>query len=67
MSDVDPRELQQSFKKLHQSLFERGSQQDNPSFDLSLLLTCAVIPELKITNRGLVDALSGQFVPLIME
>jgi adenine deaminase len=43
-----------------------GSEQDNPSFDLSLLLTCAVIPELKITNRGLVDALSGQFVPLLV-
>jgi len=67
MSDIEPRKLQQEFKKLHQSLAEMGSTQGNPSFDLSLLLTCAVIPELKITNRGLVDALSSQFVPLIIE
>lgn len=67
MSDIEPRKLQQEFKKLHQSLAEMGSQQGNPSFDLSLLLTCAVIPELKITNRGLVDALSSRFVPLIIE
>ena len=67
MSSIEPRDLQAEFKKLHQSLAEMGSRQDNPSFDLSLLLTCAVIPELKITNRGLVDALSGQFVPLLLE
>ncbi|HWQ73873.1 MAG TPA: adenine deaminase C-terminal domain-containing protein [Syntrophomonas sp.] len=67
MSNIDPRELQLAFNHLHEKVFELGSRQDNPSFDLSLLLTCAVIPELKITNRGLVDALSGQFVPLIIE
>lgn len=67
MSALNPRELQQRFKELHQSLDGLGSKQVNPSFTLSLLLTCAVIPELKITNRGLVDALSGQFVPLIIE
>lgn len=67
MSDIEPRELQQEFKNLHRSLAEMGSKMDNPSFNLSLLLTCAVIPELKITNRGLVDALSGQFVPLLLE
>lgn len=66
MSSIEPRELQQQFRKLHESLAKMGSEQDNPSFDLSLLLTCAVIPELKITNRGLVDALSGQFVPLLV-
>jgi len=67
MSNIEPRELQRQFRELHQKLWEMGSKQDNPSFDLSLLLTCAVIPELKITNRGLVDALSGQFVPLLLE
>ncbi len=67
MSDIEPRELQQEFKKLHESLADIGSKLNNPSFNLSLLLTCAVIPELKITNRGLVDALSGQFVPLFLE
>lgn len=66
MSDLDPRELQKLFKELHQCLNDLGSKQVNPSFTLSLLLTCAVIPELKITNRGLVDALSGQFVTLIV-
>lgn len=67
MSDIEPRQLQQEFKKLHQSIADMGSKLINPSFNLSLLLTCAVIPELKITNRGLVDALSGQFVPLVLE
>jgi len=67
MSSTEPRGLQRQFRELHQKLWDMGSKQDNPSFDLSLLLTCAVIPELKITNRGLVDALSGQFVPLLLE
>lgn len=66
MSDLDPRELQKRFTELHQCLADLGGKQVNPSFTLSLLLTCAVIPELKITNRGLVDALSGKFVPLII-
>lgn len=67
MSDLNPRELQKRFAELHKCMLDFGSKQDNPSFTLSLLLTCAVIPELKITNRGLVDALSGQFVPLLLE
>jgi adenine deaminase len=66
MSDLNPRELQKRFKELHKCLADLGGKQVNPTFTLSLLLTCAVIPELKITNRGLVDALSGEFVPLII-
>ncbi len=66
LSNIEPRELQEQFRKLHQDLADMGSTQLNPSFNLSLLLTCAVIPELKITNRGLVDAISGQFVPLFL-
>ncbi|HZJ84365.1 MAG TPA: adenine deaminase [Syntrophomonadaceae bacterium] len=66
LSNIEPKELQGQFRKLHQDLADMGSRQLNPSFNLSLLLTCAVIPELKITNRGLVDAISGQFVPLFL-
>ncbi len=66
LSNIKPQELQGQFKKLHQSLADVGCRQANPSFNLSLLLTCAVIPELKITNRGLVDAIAGQFVPLFL-
>lgn len=66
MSSIDPRELQQQFARLHQELANMGCELLNPSFNLSLLLTCAVIPELKITNRGLVNALTGEFVPLII-
>jgi len=66
MSDIDPRQLQRRFMELHRCLGDMGGKQVNPSFTLSLLLTCAVIPELKITNRGLVDALSGKFVSLIL-
>jgi adenine deaminase len=64
MSDIKSTDLQAEFHKLHKSLASLGCKRQNPSFDLSLMLTCAVIPELKITNRGLVDALSGEFVPL---
>lgn len=67
MSNIEPRELQKKFTALHQELANMGCKLENPSFNLSLLLTCAVIPELKITNRGLVNALTGEFVPLILE
>ena len=50
MSSIDPRELQQQFARLHQELANMGCELLNPSFNLSLLLTCAVIPELKITS-----------------
>lgn len=66
MSDMEPEELEKQFRILHDSLTKIGCESKNPSFNLSLLLTCAVIPELKITNRGLVDAISGKFVPLFV-
>lgn len=67
MSDVSPYILKEKFDTLHENLKELGCSLSNPSFSLSLLLTCAVIPELKMTNRGLVDVASGKFIPLFIE
>ena len=64
MSLKKPAELLAEVEHLTQSLRSFGCVLENPAFNLSLLITCAVIPELKITNRGLVHAQSGEFVPL---
>lgn len=67
MSDVSPYLLKTKFDTLHENLKKLGCNLSNPSFSLSLLLTCAVIPELKMTNRGLVDVASGKFLDLFTE
>ena len=43
-----------------------GCQLNNPNMQLSLL-ALVVIPELRISDKGLVDVTSFDFVPLIHE
>ena len=64
MSPKDPMELNQEVVQLNGFLKSCGGTQKNAVFNLSLLLTCAVIPELKMTNQGLVHAVSAEFRPL---
>ena len=66
MSPLKPIEVREELDQLHECLKSYGGTLENPSFNLSLLLTCAVIPELKITNQGLVDVQSSEFVPLLV-
>ncbi|MEL6893710.1 MAG: adenine deaminase C-terminal domain-containing protein [Actinomycetota bacterium] len=65
MSPSGPGAVRRELDELHACLEAHGCTQMNPTFNLSLLLTCAVIPELKITNRGLVDVDRAEFVPLM--
>ena len=67
MSRLNPWKLNSEFESLHKTLKELGCEMRNPSFALSLMITCAVIPELKMTNRGLVDANKGEFVSLFVD
>ena len=62
-----PDELLAEFEHFNALTKRYGGSFDNPAFPLSLMLTCACIPELKITNRALVDALSGKPVSLFAE
>ena len=62
-----PDELLTEFERFNALTKQYGGSFDNPAFPLSLMLTCACIPELKITNRALVDALSGRPVSLFAE
>lgn len=62
-----PDELLEEFGRFNALTKQHVGSFDNPAFPLSLMLTCACIPELKITNRALVDALSGRPVSLFAE
>jgi adenine deaminase len=59
-----PKELLADFEKLNAASRACGGAFTNPSFPLSLMITCACIPDLKITDCALVDAISGQEIPL---
>jgi adenine deaminase len=66
MTSDDPGVVLARISELDASLAALGCTLSNPFLSLSLQLTLAVIPELKITNRGLVDVSSGKLVPLWM-
>jgi adenine deaminase len=38
----------------------------DPIFALSLAITLVVIPDLKMSNRGLVDVMAGEIVELFV-
>ena len=59
-----PKELLADFEKLNDASRACGGAFTNPAFPLSLMITCACIPDLKITDCALVDAISGQEIPL---
>ncbi len=59
-----PKELLADFDRLNEASRACGGAFRNPSFPLSLMITCACIPDLKITDCALVDAISGEEIPL---
>jgi len=65
--ELMPRELLSRFNNFNKITKEHGGAFENPAFPLSLMLTCACIPDLKITNCALVDALTGKPVDLFIE
>lgn len=64
MTSDDPHVLLGRVTELNAALASLGCRLSDPFLTLSLQLTVACIPGLKITNQGLVDAWTGVFVPL---
>jgi adenine deaminase len=66
MSRASVREVNQQLEKLHTAVRELGSQVPDPFMILSFL-ALPVIPELKLTDKGLVDVNQFKIVPLFGE
>jgi len=66
MTDMNPHELAQKRLKLLEQCRAAGSTLDDPLFTLSLSITLVVIPQLKMSDMGLVDVAQGQFCPLVI-
>ncbi len=64
---LHPEEILQKFEEFNEITRKFGCKFENPAFPLSLMLTCACIPDLKITNRSLVDALKGEGISIFGE
>jgi len=64
MTDAKPVALSAALGRLEAALRGLGCELGAPVFTLSLQITLIVIPELKISNRGLVNASTAEFVSL---
>jgi adenine deaminase len=63
MADIPVREVYQQLKTLHRSAKSLGCTLPDPFMTLSFL-ALPVIPELKLTDKGLVDVTQFKIVPL---
>ncbi|MFW6279385.1 MAG: adenine deaminase [Bacillota bacterium] len=66
MSSADPKKIVAEVKKVKTVLRNLGLKDSHPLLKISTL-TLAVIPEVKITDRGIVDVNNQQFIPLFTE
>jgi adenine deaminase len=66
MSDQSIEEVQDKLILLHRAAKEMGCTQEDPFMALSFL-ALPVIPELKITDKGLVDVTRFEIIPLFGE
>jgi adenine deaminase len=66
MSDRSIEEVRDKLKQLHQTVTEMGCTLEDPFMALSFL-ALPVIPELKITDKGLVDVTKFEIVSLFGE
>jgi adenine deaminase len=65
MADVSAREMAEKEKTLRECLFARGVTVPKPFFSI-LFLSITAIPELAITDKGLVDAATRQFIDPVL-
>ncbi len=65
MSDEPVEEVQSNVDRLAQAWKALGCQLASPFMTMALL-SLPVIPELRITNRGLVDVTEFRHVPLVI-
>jgi adenine deaminase len=63
MSDQSIEEVRDGINRLHQTVREMGCKLEEPFMALSFL-ALPVIPELKITDKGIVDVTQFKIVPL---
>ena len=66
MSDKPLEEVALEVDGLEQAWEDMGCTMVSPFMTMALL-PLACIPELRLTNRGLVDCLKFEFVPLVVE
>ena len=66
MSDKPLEEMSVSVEKLEQAWKDMGSALPSPFMTMALL-PLACLPELRLTNKGLVDCCSFQFVDLLIK
>ncbi len=66
MSEKPFPELEVEFDALQKAYESLGGTLSDPSFTLSLLVPLAVIPAGALTNRGLVDVASGEFLDVVI-
>jgi len=66
MAEVSDREVHRSLEKLHQTARSLGCKLPDPFMTLSFL-SLPVIPELKLTDKGLVDVTQFKIVPVFGE
>lgn len=64
LSQMPAEEFAGEVQKLNGMLKEAGMTLSNPLLTMSLQIPLAVIPELAITNRGLLDVTQNRFIPV---
>jgi len=65
MSDLSIDEVRDRLDLLHRTVREMGGTLEDPFMTLSFM-ALPVIPELKITDRGLVDVTRFEIIPLFV-
>lgn len=67
MSDQPPEKVVEKMNHMNSVLWENGCTLPAPYLTLSLQITLPVLPELKLTNRGLFDVNRRRFVNLFVQ
>lgn len=65
MSQKPIEEFTEKLEELYRKIRERGMALMNPLLTLSLQISLAVIPEMAITNRGVLDVNKNQFISVV--
>ena len=67
MSSKDPMQLVTESQKLFDKAYEKGVTKDKEAFFSLMFLSLAVIPHIRLVDKGLVDVFKFDFIPLDAE
>ena len=67
MSTKDPLALVRESQKLFDKAYETGVTKDKEAFFSLMFLSLAVIPHIRLVDKGLVDVFKFDFIPLDAE